>query len=202
MSQTPTYIKCVQCGTPMQVTGKQGNRRPKRCSKECKAAAVRAKYAINEAKPCNIDGCAKNRNQSRSVCNTHAMRSHRYGDASIDRTRTGRPWTHSNGYTIIGVPGHPLAQHDGGVYEHRKTLWDSIGPGRHECHWCHEPVEWMTTLEVDHLDNVRSNNDPSNLVPACHGCNTRRAMHKRWHTQGDCVCPLGKVFDAVEAACT
>lgn len=196
MTACRASIQCTQCKKPIDMTGRRRGVQPKYCSKECKAATRRANYASNEAKPCSIDGCEKNRNQARAVCNTHAMRSHRYGDPSIDKTRTGTAWKHSHGYIIIGIPGHPLAQHDGGVYQHRKVLWDAIGSGQHKCQWCHKTVEWMTSLEVDHIDGVKTNNAIENLVPACHGCNTRRAMHNIYHQGHNCSCPLADVFDA------
>lgn len=30
------------------------------------------------------------------------------------------------------------------------------------------------SLQADHLDNDKSNNSASNLVPSCHGCNVHR----------------------------
>jgi hypothetical protein len=77
---------------------------------------------------------------------------------------------------------HPLAvglkaRSDGRtvIAEHRLVLFDKIGPGMHPCHWCGAAVEWGSTLRTDHIDNDGQNNDPSNLVASCHGCNTRRA---------------------------
>lgn len=195
------HIDCEQCDTSIDISGHHKGRLPKYCSKTCKAAVARIRYAANELKPCSIDGCTKNRNQQRTVCNTHAMRLHRYGDYTDDRTRSGATWTHSHGYQVVSANGHPLAQNKGQIYVHRKTLWDAIGAGPHNCHWCSTEVEWMKTLEVDHLDSVTGNNDPSNLVPACHACNTRRGAHRRWHINGDreCNCEQGDKFDAALA---
>lgn len=41
--------------------------------------------------------------------------------------------------------GHPLANTHGAVFEHRKVLYDEIGPGPHPCHWhpmsgCGNPI--------------------------------------------------------------
>ena len=108
---------------------------------------------------------------------------------------TGEPAT---GYSIIlqykpyrvlhGQQGHPLA-HRGAVREHRKVLYDAVGPGPHECHWnetygCGRiSLEWGglqgDSLCVDHLDHDRTNNAPENLVPSCIACNLRRGRERK-----------------------
>ncbi len=82
-----------------------------------------------------------------------------------DGTRT----TDRHGYIRIKAPDHPLADR-GWVREHRAVLYTTIGPGPHTCHRCGDTVEWGTTLEVDHLDHNRHNNQPTNLAPACRTC--------------------------------
>lgn len=90
---------------------------------------------------------------------------------------------HSNGYFILhGHKDHPLADKAGNLAEHRKVLYDKIGPGPHPCHWnaiskCGKlSMEWggVGGICVDHLDDVKTNNDPLNLVPSCRGCNGSR----------------------------
>lgn len=70
------------------------------------------------------------------------------------------------------------------MYVHRIVLYEKIGPGTHDCHWCRKEVEWSVTgsrkLVVDHLDGVKTNNDPSNLVAACHRCNSIRGLFQNW----------------------
>lgn len=80
----------------------------------------------------------------------------------------------SNGYVMTRDRSHPIAPSSGAIYEHRAVLFDVIGLGPHRCNWCHAPINWGAGLEVDHLDHVRDNNTPSNLVASCHGCNVRR----------------------------
>ena len=63
------------------------------------------------------------------------------------------------------------------------VLWEKIGPGSHPCHWCGHLLVWMhglsaESLQVDHLDEDRANNDPTNLVPSCHTCNKLRSRPK------------------------
>lgn len=85
-------------------------------------------------------------------------------------------------YRVLnGQHGHPLAGALGRVKEHRKVLFDHIGPGWHPCNWCGKDVEWQNgqrpggvNLVVDHLDGNRFNNVPENLVPSCQSCNAAR----------------------------
>lgn len=129
---------------------------------------------------CAVEGCAKPRYQQSKMCVTHKMRLHRYGDVHADRARKAAEVVfHSAGYRKSVRRGHPLADGDGYVYEHRFVLYAEIGPGPHRCHWCGCEVEWRSTLEVDHLNGDRADNRLMNLVPSCHTCNTRRALGVR-----------------------
>lgn len=81
------------------------------------------------------------------------------------------------GYRILtGQQEHPLSLSDGTLAEHRKVLYDKIGPGSHPCHWCDWELAWggVDGICVDHLDTDRLNNNPENLVPSCHDCNKFR----------------------------
>lgn len=77
---------------------------------------------------------------------------------------------------------HPLATSGGCLLEHRKVLYEKIGPGPHPCYWLNRygcdnsQLAWggLSGIVVDHLDDDGLNNDPDNLVPSCRGCNTRR----------------------------
>lgn len=80
---------------------------------------------------------------------------------------------------VVAIPGHPLMPRHGRAREHRVILYDKIGPGPHACHWCGQSVAWMPRIQrgcliVDHVDRDERNNDPSNLAPACIGCNVHR----------------------------
>ena len=95
------------------------------------------------------------------------------------------------GYINAGYSDHPLlfGKRHGTLGVHRAVLYEKIGPGEHACHWCGQRVIWAPThrslpdglhrLIADHLDGKRSNNAPSNLVPACNPCNTLRPTPMR-----------------------
>lgn len=94
---------------------------------------------------------------------------------------------HPEAYLQVRIPGHPLAGNSQGVMrEHRKVLYDKIGPGDHNCYWCGRVVSWATgqnaikALIADHLDHNRLNNAPDNLVPSCNDCNGHRLTGETW----------------------
>lgn len=141
---------------------------------------------MTESRTCAVVECGKQRYQKSTLCVTHKMRKHRYGDVHADRRRKAAPsLITSNGYRKKIRRGHLLADGDGYVYEHRFVLHGAIGPGTHNCHWRSRPVTWGVDLEADHVDGDRLNNDIVNLVPSCHGCNTRRALGERWRSARD-----------------
>ena len=86
---------------------------------------------------------------------------------------------------------HPLSQTDGQVYEHRIALFNKIGTGPSNCHWCQKPIEWDTEPKItaDHLDGDKWNNIPDNIVPSCFGCNVSRAQIKERCLRGHLFTP-------------
>ena len=102
-------------------------------------------------------------------------------------------------YKSVHNPTHPVANKNGLVCEHRAVLYDKIGPGSHPCHWCGKSVTWLVgngvksgSLVVDHLDDNDLNNDPTNLVPSCHGCNVIRGLPPdRMLKEGELFLPWG-----------
>ena len=80
----------------------------------------------------------------------------------------------AHGYRVLtGHQDHPLSCHNGEVKEHRKVLYDKIGPGQHSCYLCGREMGW-DQIVVDHLDEDKLNNDSANLEPACRHCNWNR----------------------------
>lgn len=90
------------------------------------------------------------------------------------------PWNPTGtGYRAERGGDHPATWRNGVVSEHRKVLYDKIGPGPHPCHWCKRELRWdgptgTGKLYVDHLDFDRLNNAAENLVPSCMQCNIHR----------------------------
>lgn len=123
---------------------------------------------------CTIQGCTKAARQ-RGWCPMHYERWRTKGHPEVQRARKG--CVDAGGYIVRRLTyNHPLADRTGRTYEHRVVLFACIGDGVHACHWCLKPVSWSDrTLHVDHLDDDRTNNNPSNLVPSCLGCNSGRA---------------------------
>lgn len=101
------------------------------------------------------------------------------------RAANGSGTLRKDGYIQVRKPGHPTASVNGFAFEHRMLLWDKIGPGAHNCHYCSKSIMWHVDLECDHLDHNRSNNNLENLVPCCEECN--RARWNREKTE----CPNG-----------
>lgn len=136
-----------------------------------------------EWRTCTIDGCDKpSRTVGGKLCEMHYGRFYRVGN--FDAPKRGRKSITDGGYVWMYEPLHPVAGKNGALYEHRAVLYNSIGPGEHACHWCSQPVEWSALgprkLVVDHLDNNKLHNDASNLVPACHACNSTRGLFMSW----------------------
>ncbi len=131
-------------------------------------------------RPCSIDGCTRSV-WSREMCNMHYSRWNRSGEVGPVDPMTapqGSGCIRPDGYRVVYSHGHPLADANGQILEHRLVMFSVIGPDPHPCHWCARPLEWggpiPDALVVDHLDWNRSNNDPTNLVPSCHSCNINR----------------------------
>jgi hypothetical protein len=76
------------------------------------------------------------------------------------------------------IYNHPLTKNSI-LLEHRKVLYDYIGPGTHNCNWCNKNITWLIDLEVDHLDFNKQNNDIENLVATCKACNMKRSKISR-----------------------
>ena len=128
---------------------------------------------------CSVEGCGKkSRNvKGRLLCEAHYMRLRRKGTTDLKPPKS--EITHSHGYVIVRCPDHPLALRLGRnhAYQHRVVFYDANGEGPFDCHWCGEEVDW-DTLHVDHLDDVKTHNDPLNLVASCPTCNQARGVEK------------------------
>jgi hypothetical protein len=95
-----------------------------------------------------------------------------------------------HGYILEYSRSHPLANKNGDLRVHRRVLWDNLYAGEDcdpfttyaWCHWCSyqipwqsETGKWIDCVNVDHLDEDKTNNTFRNLVPSCGWCNYYRS---------------------------
>lgn len=138
---------------------------------------------------CKADGCKKVVRSSGAVwCDAHYMRMYRYGRLETARelnikkrgySREPRVVLPGAGYIRLYLPEHPLRDSQGYVSEHRKVLFDDIGPADMQCELCQKPLSWKT-CHVDHIDENVQNNERKNLRPLCMVCNTQRNLPPAW----------------------
>jgi hypothetical protein len=175
---------CEACSTEFSYPFGTGQVR-KCCSEECRHKRRNARAKTKSL--CVVEGCDQPRAYATGICNACYCRVRRTG--TLDRRVFPRRTLASNGYILIsGQHDHPLANKSGSITEHRKILYETLGAGTHPCHWCSMPVRWQRctvgctkgTLVPDHLDGDKTNNHPSNLVPACNRCNAVRGLFMFW----------------------
>lgn len=171
---------CSVCEAEFVYEVKRGCERRTVCSDACRKVREQvhrksAKAAITLT--CRIEGCTRVATRRMvGLCEGCYCRIRRNGDASW-RIRQGvrKPLRHA-GYVYISSPDHPLVGKSGMAGEHRLLLYDKLGSGPQTCYWCASQVTWSgdNPLVVDHLNDVKHDNRPENLVPSCNGCNRAR----------------------------
>lgn len=141
--------------------------------------------------------CGKHRNSGRYAhrpcspgcqCRRHAQDGKRQQGKNSRTGQKAKGWflkEFSTGkkYKILtGQQGHPLASPNHQVSEHRKVLFDKIGPGPHACHWgCGKVLDWHMSrrtdaIKADHINGDTLDNSSENLVASCAICNARRGL--------------------------
>lgn len=172
---------CEVCGQEFSYEIGRGRDR-RLCSDFCRG---RRRHLTSKTQPlCCVEGCQNPRAMVHpAVCTTHYSRLRRTG--TVDK----QPWKYrsmqSNGYIKIYNSDHELAVNRS-VYEHRQILFDAIGRGPHTCHWCGGSIDWVKgkcvtgSLVPDHINGNKSDNNISNLVPACNTCNGLRGLFMTW----------------------
>ena len=66
-----------------------------------------------------------------------------------------------------------MADGKGHAYEHRVVAYEARSGASPECFWCGKALAW-SDVSVDHLNEVKDDNRPENLVTACNTCNRVR----------------------------
>lgn len=164
---------CPTCGNEFSYPKGTG-RDKKHCSRQCRQKfKIMLRNKRMETLPfCSIPGC-KNKAQrvKYGLCETHYYRLRRTGTTDVIPPK--RRYMTREGYVKILSHGHVLADKAGHVYEHRKVLFDDIGPGKHSCFWCGVVLDWDCGI-VDHLNDKKSDNRLENLVFTCNNCNRAR----------------------------
>ena len=123
---------------------------------------------------CSHDGCENVANRvSHGLCETHYYRKRRTGSTSREMP-SYRHMT-SNGYVMLSGINHPLRRSNGYVSEHRYVAYSVYGPDCSDCFWCGAACTWKN-CHVDHLNDIKDDNRPENLVIACASCNRIRGL--------------------------
>lgn len=127
---------------------------------------------------CSVDDCSMSANRvGAGMCEKHYMRMRRNGQtAKLDMVKPGL-LTHSHGYKLAHEPNHSLRRSSSRVYEHRVVYHAHHGDGPFPCHWCSAVVTW-DDMHVDHLNDIKDDNSPDNLVASCPTCNQARGVEK------------------------
>lgn len=124
---------------------------------------------------CSVIDCENSpRSPTSPHCEKHYGRLRRHG--SLDR-RVHPTSVHSHGYLLKYQPDHPLRRVSPRIYEHRVVFFDACGAGPFNCHVCGERVTW-DDMHVDHLNDIKTDNRPENLAPACVRCNPWRGKDR------------------------
>lgn len=153
------------------------------CGHDCAnaASARRRAFAMSAWPKCSVDGCGLTvRSSGSRLCEMHYMRNRRRGSVrkSVEENPPQPETRHSHGYVTENLPSHPLwGETSGRIYQHRRVFFDTHGKGPHACNWCGKVLQWAE-MDVDHINAVRDDNDITNLVASCPGCNRDRARHK------------------------
>ena len=87
---------------------------------------------------------------------------------------------------LVYSPNHYLSQKSGFVYEHRLVIYSEYGKEIPPCEFCGQESDWLSrATHIDHIDEVRGNNERSNLRVLCNSCNVTRTKRVAHETKGN-----------------
>lgn len=113
------------------------------------------------------------------LCQKHYFRKWRNGYLHLKpKVRRAPTWKalSTSGYTIMKRPDHPIAQKQGLIYEHRLIMYAKYGEDIPPCELCGAKSDWRNrNTHIDHIDENKTNNHPSNLRVLCNSCNVNRS---------------------------
>jgi len=169
-------VKCRVCEQEFDCPNSRGQLRAM-CDKQCVSVACHQAYYIRmkKAPKCEATGC--DRGQARpsyGLCEMHYGRRRRNGN--LEGPDPKYRSVDGAGYVVCyAFKAHPLADKDGKTREHRLVAYskhDGVCP---PCGWCGMALEWKHAV-VDHMNDVKADNRPENLLVSCSACNRARAM--------------------------
>lgn len=164
---------CAVCQSQFSFTPLRGTTSRKFCSPECRNKSGMQQFVVRNLsrEQCRIEGCEQKATRVREgLCEKHYMRKRRHGGTHILRARTTKH--NYQGYVFLREK-HPLTRSDGLVAEHRKVAYDQHSGVCPPCHWCGDALSWRDAV-VDHLNEIKHDNDPRNLAVCCNHCNRMR----------------------------
>ena len=197
------------CGKPVNALGLcAGHYQQKVAGKELKPLRSKGKVHpwIGDHKVCS--GCGENKhrddyykgNTARCKVCTNKQNAEWKAKNNYDNGAKTREWIAKNegltytdkstGYVVYFGFNHPAANKSGVTRYHRIVLWDKLNGQNAYCHWgCGTFLYWEKSypehkdaLVTDHLNGIRDDNRPENLVPCCNKCNgtVSRASRKEF----------------------
>lgn len=165
---------CVICGADFEVIQSRA-KSAKTCGLECRGKLIGKNYEDQRVrlncKACgNIYSVPKCHANRRVYCSMKCADAHRNDNMPSGEKSChwqGGTTIHSSGYLYITVTGHPYGSSDSYIFEHRIVAESRLrerSPG-HPFLIEHKGVEYLRTgIVVHHIDEVKLNNDPDNLL--------------------------------------
>lgn len=155
-----SWPKCSTDGCDRQVRA----RHAKYCN-PCYGKRAKASAGICQIHKCDRPATRR----GGTICEMHYGRLRRNGSTQTK----GRLHVYKTaaGYIKVFRPGHRLADSSGLVFEHRLVALDGLESCA--CRWCGKQLSVRDAV-VDHLNEVKSDNRPENLVISCNDCNRAR----------------------------